>query len=74
MSSADASPPGPGLAESASPPSLEEFQAQTADARPADTVLAITVLGASGDLAKKKIYPVLWSVGVAGGWGAGGQG
>lgn len=44
------------------PPSMEEFVEQTADARPENTVLAITVLGASGDLAKKKIYPVLWCV------------
>jgi hypothetical protein len=50
----------PVLAATIEPPSLAEFQAQTADARPDDTVLALTVLGASGDLAKKKIYPVLW--------------
>jgi hypothetical protein len=42
------------------PPSIELFKEQTEDCRPKDTVLTITVLGASGDLAKKKIYPVLW--------------
>lgn len=44
------------------PPTIKLFREQTEDARPADTLLLITVLGASGDLAKKKIYPVLWSV------------
>jgi glucose-6-phosphate 1-dehydrogenase len=35
---------------------------QQAANQAADEVLAITVLGASGDLAKKMIYPVLWYV------------
>ena len=37
---------------------LETYAAQC----PTDGTLTIVVLGASGDLAKKKIYPVLWCV------------
>lgn len=39
---------------------LKTLQSHFTAGKMSNAVTAIVVLGASGDLAKKKIYPVLW--------------
>ena len=38
------------------------FQVQISSATPSDATHVFVVFGASGDLAKKKIYPTLWAL------------
>lgn len=48
------------MADSCSNPLFESFQSSVHDYEDLQTNHIFTVLGASGDLAKKKIYPTLW--------------
>jgi glucose-6-phosphate 1-dehydrogenase len=43
-------------------PTAEAFKVYASECEYMDEALTIVVLGASGDLAKKKIYPVLWAL------------